>query len=86
MGDGVKEGDKGQFLRNNIRGAQMLLSEVEPVLILFVVYCVSLQSCLILRNGFLFLNVRVVMSTSEAHRASMSWVFAGGLSNGDLSF
>lgn len=27
-------------------GAQMLLSEVEPVLILFVIYCVSLQRLL----------------------------------------
>ena len=27
-------------------GAQMFLSEVEPVLILFVIYCVSLQRLL----------------------------------------
>lgn len=70
-------------------GAQRLLSEAEPGLILFyfLSFTVCLcKGCLILSNSFLTLNVRIVMSTSEAHHASMSWVFAGGLSNGDLSF
>ena len=44
------------------------------------------KGCLILSSSFLILNVRVVMSASEAHHASLSRVFAGGLSNGDLSF
>lgn len=67
----------------------MLFRETDPVLNSFLSFTVSLwENCLILRHGFPIFNVRVVMSTSEAHRTVLNWVSASYLSNGDqhLSF
>lgn len=46
MGDAVKEGDKGQFLRDILWEQQMLLSKKDPVLNSLLSFTVSLGKLL----------------------------------------